>query len=341
MKRSKIAWIAGFFLAFSSLPAWAADVPQPGTINYVEGQASLNGAPLPNNIGGDATLYAGQDLVTQNGRAEVLLTPGIFLRTASRSTVEMVSPGLADTVVTLKQGRALVEVAAIYPENNVIVNEDGAQVRLLKPGLYEFDADRQMVRVFEGKAQILDDGHQKDIGNSHELNVGPATKLKSEHFERAAYQDDFYRWSSLRASYIADANIDAASRYEGQPAWSNGWVGTGWYWDPWYSAYTFIPGDGLFYSPFGWGFYSPWYAPYYGYWGGVGFGGYHHFGPGYQPHPMTRAAVGMHAGPVAGSGGAAFSHGYAAGGGMRSSGFAAGGMRSFGGGGFHGGGGRR
>ena len=31
-------------------------------------------------------------------------------------------------------------------------------------------------------------------------------------------------------------------------------------WDPWFSCYTFIPGDGIFYSPFGWGFYSPWWA---------------------------------------------------------------------------------
>ena len=36
-----------------------------------------------------------------------------------------------------------------------------------------------------------------------------------------------------------------------------GWYGAGWYWDPCFGAYTFIPGDGIFYSPFGWGFYPP------------------------------------------------------------------------------------
>jgi len=39
------------------------------------------------------------------------------------------------------------------------------------------------------------------------------------------------------------------------------------------TKYTFVPGDGIWYSPFGWGFYSPWLAyeaPFfgYGYYGG-------------------------------------------------------------------------
>ena len=55
----------------------------------------------------------------------------------------------------------------------------------------------------------------------------------------------------------------ARQYYAGGP----GWYGPGWYWDPWFWSYTWLPGDGIFYSPFGWGFYSPWYvgyAPYYG-----------------------------------------------------------------------------
>src|SRR6266700_3014378 len=105
MMRSKMAWIASFFLvaAGASQAVWAAEIPQPGRVNYIEGQASLNGAALPDRAAGNARLYPGQALTTQNGRAEILLTPGIFLRTGDRSAVEMVSPGLTHTVVTLKQ----------------------------------------------------------------------------------------------------------------------------------------------------------------------------------------------------------------------------------------------
>jgi len=51
-----------------------------------------------------------------------------------------------------------------------------------------------------------------------------------------------------------------------------------------FSAYTFIPGDGIFYSPFGWGFYSPFCvydSPLF--WGRYGYGHYnHHFGRDYR-----------------------------------------------------------
>ena len=41
-----------------------------------------------------------------------------------------------------------------------------------------------------------------------------------------------------------------------------GWYGSGWYWNPYFSMYSFVPGAGYLYSPFGYGFYSPfYYAP--------------------------------------------------------------------------------
>jgi hypothetical protein len=137
------------------------------------------------------------------------------------------------------------------------------------------------------------------------------------------------------------------------------WYGNGWYWSPSYSAYTFIPDDGIFYDPFGWGFYSPWLAfeaPYFGYgfgyggigYGGLGYGGYRHtFGPGYRP---PNVALGRSADSV---GHAYVGHAYSVGrgsvggfssrgavgarGGFGSAGSVRGG--GFGGGGFHGGGG--
>jgi len=67
-----------------------------------------------------------------------------------------------------------------------------------------------------------------------------------------------------------------------------GWWGSDWYWDPWFDAFTFIPGDGIFYSPFGWGFYSPWWvygAPFYGY--GYGYGRGYGYGYGHYYHHFS------------------------------------------------------
>src|SRR5579863_3130427 len=51
----------------------------PGSINYVEGQASLDGQPLSSQSVGSAQMQAGQTLTTQpGGKVEVLLTPGVF-----------------------------------------------------------------------------------------------------------------------------------------------------------------------------------------------------------------------------------------------------------------------
>jgi len=332
---------------------------QPGTINYVEGQAAIGSQTLAESAVGSARLRPGQTLITANGRVEVLLTPGVFLRIDHDSSVRMVSAGLADTVVALDKGEALVDAAAIRPANNVRVNVGDAGAELLKPGLYEFDASGPKIRVFDGKAAVQAAGKSTDVGRGHEIAFQSGDKMKDQWFnEKQAAGDDFYRWSSLRSSYLADANVDAARAYAGQePGWNPGyWYGEGWYWDPWYDAYTFLPGDGIFFDPFGWGFYSPWFAPYFGFggWGGYGWGGghpYRHtFGPGYQPPAYVanagaagvagRSGVVGHATAVRGASAAAMSRGGGFAGASGARGGAFGGARGgFGGGGFHGGGG--
>jgi hypothetical protein len=342
--------VGGLFLAPLLLStAWGSGPPQPGTVNYIEGQVAIGSQALNENSVGSTKLTAGQTLSTASGRAEILLTPGIFLRIDNNSSLQMASPGLADTIMTLNKGRALVEVTEIRPQNNVRINESSANTQLLKPGLYDFDANRGLIRVFDGKAVVQITGRQIELNGGHQLNLTASGKLKSQKFERASSTDDFYRWASLRSSYLAEANVDAARRYAGASGYAPSvWSGDGWYWNPWFSAYTFIPGDGIFFDPFGWGFYSPWLAfgaPYFGYgFGGYGYGyggyPYHHFGPGYHPayNPGGRstAFVGhAHSVGVGSMGGVGRDSGFSA------RGFSGGGFHGggFGGGGFHGGGG--
>lgn len=330
MKRSRLQALVGFLLAaLIASPAWGAIPPQPGTINYIEGQSSIGGQALGEISPGSVRLLAGQSLVTQNGRAEVLLTPGVFLRIGNNSSVDMISPDLANTILLLQTGRALIEVADIRPENNIRINVSGASAQLLKPGLYDIDADHHQIRVFDGKALVQSNGRRVTVKGQHQLNLDTQVEHKSRKFERKTYEDDFYRWASLRSSYLADANADAAKRYAGGGGWSPGvWADSGWYWDAGFDAYTFIPGDGIFYSPFGWGYYSPWYAlgaPGFGYFSG---GFRNHFGPGYRP---THGPASGFPGRTSHFGGNSFGSG-------GFGGFHGGGFRG-GGGGFHGGGG--
>ena len=250
----------GLGLAAICSPAGAAPrVAQPGALNYVEGQASIDNQAVTSNSVGTASLNAGDVLSTENGRAEILLTPGVFLRLGKNSAVRMDSPELTNTRVQLLQGEAMVEADLLHKEDRIIVAENGATTEVEKKGVYGFDADRQDVRVYDGKAVVNEGDQHVDLGKGRE---GVLTQpLKSRKFDRDSVEaaDPLYNWSKLRSEYLADATAATAQTYIVD---GGGWYGPGWYWNPWWGMYSFIPADGFFYNPFGWGLYSPFYFSY-------------------------------------------------------------------------------
>lgn len=289
MRLSRFKWLAGSLLAaVMFVPAWGtttdAHTATPGTLNYVEGQADLGSQALNSKSVGSAELQPGQSLDTENGKAEILLTPGVFLRVGSDSTVQMISPDLTNTHVGLIKGRAMVEVDQIYPQNDIRVKLDGTNTRIAKTGLYAFDANQNQVRVLDGEAMVQEGNRDIKVKSGHELSLAPGAPQKAEKFDKKAFEDsELYRWSSLRSAYLAEANADQARVYVADGWYGPGWWGAGWYWDPWFASYTFIPGDGIFYSPFGWGFYSPLLA----YRAPVFYGHYAHDFANYRPHYVT------------------------------------------------------
>ena len=256
---------AGFLLAlFLAVPArgdtQARATAVPGTLNYVEGKVSLDSQPVDSKSIGSAVLETGQSITTESGNAEILLTPGIFLRVGSNSSVKMVSPGLTHTEVGVEEGEASVEVTEIHKQNDIRIDADGVITELVKNGLYDFDTVHNQVLVFDGEAIVDENGRHVKVKGGHELTLNQES-TKPQSLDKKAYESsDLYSWSSLRSAYLAEANVDAAPGYIYGGGFGPGWYGAGWYWDPWFSAYTFIPGDGIFYSPFGWGFYSPFWA---------------------------------------------------------------------------------
>jgi FecR-like protein len=373
MRLLKFGAIPCFLLAaILSARAWgnetSAKSAVPGTLNYVEGQVSMGDEALNSKSIGNAELQQGESLVTEKGKAEVLLTPGVFLRIGNNSSVRMISPSITDTEIELDQGHAMLEVTEIHPENSLRVDEDGTATQLLKTGLYDFNRNQRELRVFDGKAFVESGREHVDVKGGRELTLASNDLSKARKFDKKSYEEgDLFRWSSLRSGYLAEANVDAAGTYAVN-GWAGpaGWWGADWYWDPWFDAFTFVPGDGIFYSPFGSGFYSPWWvyqAPFFGYgygWGRYGYGHYyHHFSTdarnwGYGSHYVAGRSYahgiyhgpgstgrGFHSGPSMAS--SAWGFGRFGGGGIRGGGGfhgSSGGFRGGGGGGgFHGGGG--
>ena len=293
-----------------SAPISGEQIGRPGTVNYLEGSAYLDGRQLNPRDTGNIQMNAGDTLRTTTGKAEILLTPGVFLRLDDGSSVKMISPDLTPTKVELVGGRAAVEVDQLFKQNDLQITDAGVTTHLVKEGFYEFDANHPTAMVFQGEAVVdQGDGRLKNLKEHHEMALVPGAVLKPAKIDLHEAQDSFYNWSSLRSEYLAEANNQIAGQYAG----AAGFV-PGWYWDPYMLDYTFV-GMGPYWSPFGFGFYPPW-GWYGGVWRGGNYGGRYYGRGGYG----ARGYAGGYAG-----------HAYAGGGFHGSVGAA--------GGGFHGGGG--
>jgi len=255
-------WILALVAATLLSPlANAARTAVPGTVNYVEGQVSIEGQKLSTAQDGTSALQANQILNTQDGKAEVLLSPGVFMRVGSNSQIRMVTPGLVDPRVEVLRGDAMIEVDQKPKQVHLTISQQGADASLLKEGLYRFDADEGRIAVFDGKAQVSRNGQtSKEFGKGRELILANAD-LKPEKFDTKA-QDDLYKWSNVRSEYLAQANAATARTIYVNGGYGFGGWGSGWFWNPYFSTYSWLPGDGYFMSPFGYPFYSPRYIMY-------------------------------------------------------------------------------
>lgn len=280
-------------LATLCAPAFGANPARPGTLNYIEGAAYLEGKLLTQQSVGSTDLDPGQVLSTGQGKAEILLTPGVFLRLDDNSSVKMISPDLTFTQLDLEQGRATVEVDELHPQNDIQIVEGGVPTELLKTGLYEFNANDDMASVFSGKAAVRE-GEDKWIliKGHHELALNAGESKKTSSFDTHRAEDQFYNWSSLRSEYLSEANAQLSQEYAGIPGFA-----TGWYWDPYLFDYTFMA-PYPFFSPFGWGFYPFGYAGGFGggFYGGRGFYGHGFAGGGFHGDGGFHGGGGSHGG---------------------------------------------
>ncbi len=268
----------------------------PGMVNYIEGQVTVDNRPLSSS--GPVVMQPGQALATANGFAEILLTPGAFLRVGPHSQIRLISSGLADTRAQLDRGTAMVEVDQFIKSTNLAILVKGATAQIDKQGLYDFDADQQAIRVLDGKLTVSEAGGTKSIGRDEQLLLASAKPLKARGSNpQLVKAEPLYVWSEARSQAESQANVALAQNF----AAYGGWFGPGWYWDPYWSFYSYLPGDGFFYSPFGWGFFSPGFV---GYYGGFRYGHFGHYaGYGHVAGVNGVYGAGFHAAGFHGGGG--------------------------------------
>jgi hypothetical protein len=271
-----------------------------GVVQYVEGRAFLNDQAVDPKFGQFPDIKENQEFRTEEGRAEVLLTPGVFLRMGENSSIKMLSTRLTDARVEVLSGSAMIECSDVPKDNSIQVVYKANSIRLEKQGLYRIDTEPARLRVYEGEAVVTDGSGQLTVKGGKQTNL--AGVMLAESFDRKD-TDSLYNWSDRRAAYVAKANVVSASTvsnggssgYGGYSGYGLGGLALGglgygglgyggfgygydpaflggWMFNPMFGMYTYMPYSGFGYSPFGYTYFSPYtvgYAPYYG--GGGGY----------------------------------------------------------------------
>jgi hypothetical protein len=243
---------AAILLSLAVPVCWAQAVisARSGMVNFVEGKVQLAGQPVKLDGAIFPEVKLGQTLSTQAGHAEILLTPGVFLRLDRNTSFQVISNKLTDTKVEILSGSALVEADEILKDNRIMVKMGDSETRLLKTGLYHFNAAAGQVRTFAGKAQVSDASNSAELKGGRTLLVD--SSLTPERFNKNKSKDELYAWSEQRDRRLELANISVARGTN-----SNSFSSSLWAWDPWQGMYTFLPRYGYMNNPFGMAWYSP------------------------------------------------------------------------------------
>jgi len=213
-------WI--FFLALTpllGLPALAQSVisAHSGLVHFSDGSVFLDDQRLEQKTGKFDQMNNGSELRTQDGRAEVLLTPGTFLRIGPNSAIRMVSNQLDDTRVELLSGAAVLNQGSdTLADTSVTILCHFDQVHIKKAGRYRFDTEPPQLKVESGEAEVRADDKSVVAGAGYVVPFEGklmARKLLSNSNDSGATKpgDDLDNWNASRDSTVADNNTEAAA----------------------------------------------------------------------------------------------------------------------------------
>ncbi len=160
--RIKRRFRIGLFAAQAALltPTNAQDVisHRPGLLTYTVGVVELLGArPGQDQPGRLVHVEEDQALVTETGRAEILLGPDRFLRLGDATHIELVSAEASDVELRLRAGSVIVDLPRALHSDRITLWCDDARVRIVQRGLYRLDrppGQRATLKVFRGKAIV-------------------------------------------------------------------------------------------------------------------------------------------------------------------------------------------
>ncbi len=234
---------------------------QSGMINYTEGQVLVNDQDIQVTSTRFPQVRVQDVLSTKEGRAEVLLNPGSFLRIGENSSIRLASSSLTRPSVEVLSGSVVLEIAAESKDELVTLTWKDVVLSLVKHGVFRLDTDPAALRVFDGEVSVTSAGHQVTVGKGKMLPFDGTWTLAKFDAEQT---DSLDRWSGRRASYLAMANPTAVGmpggyRNSQYGMFSNAQCGGSGFWgmNSFYGMMTYVPCRGMYNSYYGYRFYSP------------------------------------------------------------------------------------
>jgi hypothetical protein len=222
-----------------------------GMVHYTEGQVFLGEAIDP-KPGEYPEIKEGQHLTTKQGRAEVLLTPGVFLRMSEDSDIAMLSTRLTDTRVEVASGSIVLEVGEVMKGNSVQLLVGGTTVEVTKSCLIRVDAGSPAsIRVYDGEVNIVNGAETIRLKEGKQALLSTVPTI--EKFAKND-SDAFLRWVSRRSGYMAMANMAAANQMRDRGVQ---WSSSDWYYSTLFGMYTYIPMNGRYRNYWNYAYYSP------------------------------------------------------------------------------------
>jgi len=181
-----------------------------GIVHFFEGSVYLDSQPLEPHPGRFPSVPLGAELHTADGRAEVLLTPSVFVRLGEKTTIRMLANELSNTRVELLAGSAVVDAAEPISGQSVTVVYKNWSVRFLEEGVYRVDSDPARLWVLQGKAEVSLDDKEQAIAVGQGMDLPFAAVLVPERFIEPP-RDALSAWAEGRQQSISADNAIAAN----------------------------------------------------------------------------------------------------------------------------------
>ncbi|MCA1632025.1 MAG: FecR domain-containing protein, partial [Acidobacteria bacterium] len=234
-----------------------------GGVNFVSGEVTLRraGRDAWQQLATTDELKAGDAVRTgADGRAEILLNPGSYLRLGENAEFELTDPSLDSLRLKLSKGSALVEAAG-YSDADVALMLDTprAPVLVVRSGVYRVNVGASgATEVFVRKGRALVGMERTLLKEGMFARLGAAGVVEVAKFDRDE-RDALDVWGKSRAREMARAQsklqrrqVNAALARAPWDAWgmSSGLFGV------WYhggSCYTFLPFY-FYQSPYGYSY---------------------------------------------------------------------------------------